>query len=135
MASADSRKSSSFTGNFLEKPYQPRSIKFPMRDTGNQKRVFNPKWFDQFTFLYYREGSDSVIFHTCALADKGYTVIISGVFLLLCRKRTFVILSHFKASEMAKSWSFQGLCPMDPLGSLQRPRPPAVLAKDLRSLR
>ena len=41
-----------------------------MRNTGKQKRAFNPKWFDQFAFLHYREDSDSVICHTCALADK-----------------------------------------------------------------
>ena len=81
MASADSGKSSSSTGDFPEKQHQPRSITFPMRDTEKQKRPFNPKWFDQFTFLHYQEDSDSVICHTCALADKGYTAIISGVFL------------------------------------------------------
>ena len=58
MASADSGKSSSSTGDFPEKPHQPRSIKFPMRDTGKLKREFNPKWFDQFTFLHYRENSE-----------------------------------------------------------------------------
>ena len=89
-----------------------------MRDTGKQKRPFNPKWFDQVTFLHYREDSDSVICHTCALADKGYTVIISGVFLLPCRKRTFVILSHFKASEMAKSLELPGAPPPGPLPEL-----------------
>ena len=51
-------------------PNQPKSIKFPMRQTGKQKRSFNPKWFDQFQFLHYREDSDSVICHTCAFADK-----------------------------------------------------------------
>ena len=56
-----------------------------------------------------------MICHTCALADKGYTVIISGVFLLPCRKRTFVILSHFKASEMAKSLELLGAPPLGPL--------------------
>ena len=117
-ASADSGKSSSSTGDFPEKPHQPRSIKFPMRDTGKQKRPFNPKWFDQFTFLHYPEDSDSVICHTCALADKGYTVNISGVFLLPCRKRTFVILNHFKASEMAKSLELPGAPPPGPLPEL-----------------
>ena len=130
--------------HFPEKPHQPRSIKFPMRDTGKQKRAFNRKWFDQFTFLHYREDSDSVICHTCALADKGYTVIISGAFLLPWRKRTFVILSHFKASEMAKSLELPGalhpgslpvLC-SGPAGWLTAPpRPPAVLGNDLWSLR
>ena len=86
----------------------------------------------------------SVICHTCALADKGNTVIISGVFLLPCRKRTFVILSHFKASEMAKSLELPGarppgplpgLCP-GPAGRLTAPhRPPAVLGDDLGPLR
>ena len=118
MASADSRKSSSSTGGFPEKPHQPRSIKFPMRDTGKQKRAFNPKWFDKFTFLHYREDSDSEIWHTCALADKRYTGITSGVFLLPCRKRTFVILSHFKASEMAKSLELPGAEPPGPLPEL-----------------
>ena len=118
MASTDSGKSSSSTGNFLEKPHQPRSITFPMRDTGKQKRAFNPKWFDQFTFLHYREDSDSVICRTCALADKGYTVIISAVFLLRCRKRTFVILSNFKALEMAKSLELLGAPPPGPLPGL-----------------
>ena len=33
MASADTGKSSASTGDFPEKPHQPRSIKFPMRDT------------------------------------------------------------------------------------------------------
>ena len=116
MASADSGKSSSSNGDIAEKPHQPRSIKFPMRDTGKQKRAFNSKWFDQFTFLHYREDSDSVTYHTCALADKGYTVIISGVFLLPCRKRTFVILSHFKASEMANSLELPGAPPPGPAG-------------------
>ena len=134
MASADSGKSSSTTGDIPKKPHQPRSIKFPMRDTGKQKRAFNPKWFDQFTFLHYREDSDSVICHNCALADKGYTVIISGVFLLPCRKRTFVILSHFKASEMAKSLELPGapqpgplpgLCP-GPAGWLTAPPDPQL---------
>ena len=41
-----------------------------MRDTGKQKRAFSLIWFDQFQFLHYREDRDSVIFHTCALADK-----------------------------------------------------------------
>ena len=135
MASEDSGKSSSSTGDFPEKPHQPRSIKFPMRDTGKQKRAFNPKWFDQFTFLHYREDSDSVICHTCALADKGYTVITSGVFLLPCRKRTFVILSHFKASEMAKSGASGGSARWTRWVAYNAPRPPAVLGNDLRSLR
>ena len=143
MASTDSGKSSSSTGDLPEKPHQPRSIKFPMRDTGKQKRVFNSKWFDQFTLLHYREDSDSVICHTCALADKGYTVIISGVFLLPCRKRTFVILSHFKASEIAKSLELPGALPPGPLPGLcpgstgwltVPPKPPAALGIDLRSL-
>ena len=51
-------------------PHQPKTIKFPMREIGNQKRSFNPKWFDQFRFLHYREDGDSVICHTCDVADK-----------------------------------------------------------------
>jgi len=126
MASADSGKSSSSTGDFPENTHQPRSLKFPKRDTGKKKRAFNPKWFDQFTFLHYREGSDSVICHTRTLADKGYTVIISGVVLLPCRKRTFVILSHFKASEMAKSLELPGAPPPGPAGQLAAPPDPQL---------
>ena len=70
-SSTDSRKSSSRrTDDVPEKPHQPKSVKFPMRDTWKQKRAFNLKWFDQFQFLHYRKDRDSVIFHTCALADK-----------------------------------------------------------------
>ena len=69
-SSTDSRKSSSPTDDVPEKPHQPKSIKFPMRDTGKQKQTFNPKWFNQCRFLHYREDSDLVICHTCALADK-----------------------------------------------------------------
>ena len=53
-----------------DKPHQPRLKKFPLRKMGNQKRAFNPKWFDEFKFLHYREESDSVICHTCAVADN-----------------------------------------------------------------
>ena len=76
-----------------------------------------PKWFDQLKFLHC---SDSVICNTCAPADKGYTVIISGLFLLPRRKSIFVILNHVKAPEMAKSLellgsrqpgALPGLCP------------------------
>ena len=75
MASADSGKSSSSTGDFPEKPLQPRSIKFPIRDTGKQKRAFNPKWFDQFTFLHYREDSDSVcdLPYLCTCRQRLYS--------------------------------------------------------------
>ena len=128
MASADSGKSSSSTGDFPEKPLQPRSIKFPMRDTGKQKRAFNPKWLDQFTFLHYREDSDSVcdLPYLCTCRQR-LTVIISGVFLLPCRKRTFVNLSHFKASEMAKSLELPGVPPPGPLLGLC-PGPAGCLA-------
>ena len=36
-----------------------------------QERSFNPKWFDEFNFLHYWEENDSVICHTCAVADKN----------------------------------------------------------------
>ena len=41
-----------------------------MQHFGKQKRAFNPKWFDQFKFMHYREDSDSVICHTCAVANE-----------------------------------------------------------------
>ena len=57
------------------KPNQPRSIIFPLRHFGEQKRAFNPKWCDQFKFLHYREDSDSVIRNTCAVANnKSYFI-------------------------------------------------------------
>ena len=52
------------------KPHQPRLKRFPLREMGNQKRAFNPKWFDEFKFLHYREESDSIICHTCVVADN-----------------------------------------------------------------
>ena len=36
---------------------------------GWKKCAFNPKWFDQFKFLHYREDSD-VICHACAVANE-----------------------------------------------------------------
>ena len=62
--------------NFLnadlsEKPHQPKLKQFLLKEVGKQKRSFNPKWFDEFKFLHYREESDSVICHTCAVADKN----------------------------------------------------------------
>ena len=53
------------------KPYQPKLKQFPLKEVGKQKRFFNPKLFDEFKFLHYREESDSVIFHTCAVGDKN----------------------------------------------------------------
>lgn len=56
--------------NLPEKPHQPKSLCFPTKDQGKQKRQFNPKWFDQFRFLHYQEGNDTVICHTCTLANN-----------------------------------------------------------------
>ena len=52
------------------KLHQPRLKRFPLREMGNQKRAFNPKWFGEFKFLHYREESDSIICHTCVVADN-----------------------------------------------------------------
>ena len=52
------------------KSNQPRNTVFPLRHFGKQKRAFNPKWFDQFKFMHYGEGFDSVIYHTCAVATE-----------------------------------------------------------------
>ena len=74
--SSSSSSSSSFgivnpsNTDLSDKPHQVRLKKFPLREMGNQKRAFNPKWFDEFKFLHYREESDSVICHTCAVADN-----------------------------------------------------------------
>ena len=68
-----------------EKPHQPKLNKFPLREVGKQKRTFNPKWFDQFKFLHYREGSDSVVCHTCAIADKRNLLNIDTK-----KERTFI---------------------------------------------
>ena len=121
MASADSGKSSSSTGNFPEKPLQPRSIKFPMRDTGKHKRAFNPKWFDQFTFLHYWEDSDSV-------CDLPY--------LCTCRQRLysnyfwcFSITVQKENSEMAKSLELLGSPPPGPAGCLTASPDPQLFTK------
>lgn len=58
------------TADMPEEPHQPKLIKFPLREVGKQKRAFNPKWFDQFKFLHYQEDSDSVVCHTCVIANK-----------------------------------------------------------------
>ena len=75
--SSSSSSSSSFTGivnpsntDLPDKRHQSRLKKFPLREMGNQKRAFNPNWFDEFKLLHYREESDSVICHTCAVADN-----------------------------------------------------------------
>ena len=61
----------SLNADLPEKPHQPKLKQFPLKEVGKQKRSFNPKWFDEFKFLHYREESDSVICHTCAVADKN----------------------------------------------------------------
>ena len=76
MTSPEPSSSSSFgivnpsNTDLSDKPHQVRLKKFPLREMGNQKRAFNPKWFDEFKFLHYREESDSVICRTCAVADN-----------------------------------------------------------------
>ena len=87
-----------------------------MRDTGKQKRVFHPKSFDQLASLHYREDSDSVIFHDCTPADNGYKVTISSRLILMLRMSPFVILCHYKISEMAKSLELLGARPSGPAG-------------------
>ena len=73
------------------KPHQPRLKKFPLREMGNQKREFNPKWFDEFKFLHYREESDSVICHICAVADNQNFLKIDTK-----KERTFIDNEFFK---------------------------------------
>ena len=68
-----------------EKLHQPKLNKFPLREVGKQKRAFNPKWFDQFKFLHCREGSDSVVCHTWAIADKRNLLNIDTK-----KERTFI---------------------------------------------
>ena len=44
---------------------------FLLRHFGKQKRLFSPKlFFNPFKFLHYREDSDSVICHTCAVTNQ-----------------------------------------------------------------
>ena len=54
-SSSSSSSSSSSNTDLPNKLHQPRFKKFPFRKMGNQKRAFNPKWFDEFKFLHYRE--------------------------------------------------------------------------------
>ena len=36
----------SLNADLPEKPHQPKSNQFPLKEVGKQKRSFNPKWFD-----------------------------------------------------------------------------------------
>ena len=58
---------------------------------GNEKRAFNPKWFDEFKFLHYREESDSVICHTCAFAGNQNLLQTDTK-----KERTFIDKGFFK---------------------------------------
>ena len=61
----------SLNADLPEKPHQLKLKQFPLKEMGKQKQSFNPKWFDESKFLHYREESDSVLCHTCAVADKN----------------------------------------------------------------
>ena len=74
-----------------DKQHQPRLKKFPYREMRNQKRAFNPKWFDEFKFLHYREESDSVICHTCTVADNQNLLKTDTK-----KERTFIDKGFFK---------------------------------------
>ena len=65
--------SCSSTANFAidDKPHQPRSFSFPLREFGMKtvvKRSLQPGWFDKWPWLHYREGDDSVLCFTCMKA-------------------------------------------------------------------
>ena len=77
--------------DFPDKPHQPRLKKFSLREMGNQKRAFNPKWFDEFKFLHYREESHSVICHTCAVPDNQNLLETDTK-----KERTFIDEGFFK---------------------------------------
>ena len=40
----------SLNADLPEKPHQPKSKQFPLKEVGKQKRSFNPKWFDDSSF-------------------------------------------------------------------------------------
>ena len=61
----------SLNADLSKKPQQPKLKQFPLKEVVKQERSFNPKWFDGFNFLHYWEENDSVICHTCAVADKN----------------------------------------------------------------
>ena len=145
MASADSGKSSSSTGDFPEKPHQPRSIKFPMRDTGKQKRAFNPKWFDQFTFLHYREDSDSVcdLPYLCTCRQRQYSNYF-WFYSITVQKENFRDPKSYSglrggnisgASGGSAHWTPARALPWTRWVAYSAPRPPADLGNDHRSLR
>ena len=85
--------------NLADKPHQPRLKKFTLREMGNQKRAFNPKWFDEFKFLYYREESDSVICHTCAVADNQNLLKTDTK-----KERTFIDKGFFKWTKALENF-------------------------------
>ena len=53
-------------------PHQPKKFSFPPRSFGSkgEKRSFRPIWFEKWSWLYYREVSDSVICFYCLSAHK-----------------------------------------------------------------
>ena len=85
--------------NLPNKPHKPRLKKFPLIEMGNQKREFNPKWFDEFKFLHYREECDSVICHTCAVADNQNFLKTDTK-----KERTFIDNEFFKWTKALENF-------------------------------
>ncbi|XP_076347995.1 zinc finger MYM-type protein 1-like [Tachypleus tridentatus] len=52
------------------KPNQPRNFQYPKRECKQFKRSFQPSWYEEFPWLHYIEFSDTVLCHTCLLAEK-----------------------------------------------------------------
>ena len=72
---------------------------------GNQKPAFNPKWFDEFKFLHYREESDSVICHTCAVADNQNLLKTDTK-----KERTFIDKGFFKWTKALEKFRVHANC-------------------------
>ncbi|XP_076343198.1 zinc finger MYM-type protein 1-like [Tachypleus tridentatus] len=52
------------------KPNQPRNFQYFKRECKQFKRSFQPSWYEEFPWLHYIEFSDTVLCHTCLLAEK-----------------------------------------------------------------
>ena len=53
-------------------PHQPRQFAFPVRAFGSkgEKRSFKPAWFDEWSWLHYRELTDSVVCYYSSQASE-----------------------------------------------------------------
>ncbi|XP_076341725.1 zinc finger MYM-type protein 1-like [Tachypleus tridentatus] len=52
------------------KPNQPQNFQYPKMECKQFKGSFQPSWYEEVPWLHYIEFSDTVLCHTCLLAEK-----------------------------------------------------------------